>query len=285
MFPDLRNKKFIDISTNKPVFVKNQFENIAILEDDQRIDVKKLMDKNYYDDYIDPSTFFSQSNLQVFADKIKSIPNETLQKMKDDTSESIVIEYDPEDEKRALEKKAKEMYSTNSNAAISQIEKFKNLIDEDEMGELSTNTVVTNEPIKSQPTPIRQHPIQPTQQPLMDPPQDPMITMFKNIKKNTDFKISIDIDNKIPRPDFIEMMEDSYEVSIIDYLAKEFTKNIISDTSMIENKIKDAIKNIVYKKEEKAEDPIVKKEDKTPSTKPRRKKLNNSTESLKNKTE
>ena len=270
MFPDLRNKKFIDISTNKPVFVKNQFENIAILEDDQRIDVKKLMDKNYYDDYIDPSTFFSQSNLQVFADKIKSIPNETLQKMKDDTSESIVIEYDPEDEKRALEKKAKEMYSTNSNAAISQIEKFKNLIDEDEMGELSTNTVVTNEPIKSQPNPIRQH---------------PMITMFKNIKKNTDFKISIDIDNKIPRPDFIEMMEDSYEVSIIDYLAKEFTKNIISDTSMIENKIKDAIKNIVYKKEEKAEDPIVKKEDKTPSTKPRRKKLNNSTESLKNKTE
>ena len=108
---------------------------------------------------------------------------------------------------------------------------------------------------------------------------------IKNIKKNTDFKISIDIDNKIPRPDFIEMMEDSYEVSIIDYLAKEFTKNIISDTSMIENKIKDAIKNIVYKKEEKAEDPIVKKEDKTPSTKPRRKKLNNSTESLKNKTE
>ena len=42
MFPDLRNKKFIDISTNKPVFVKNQFENIAILEDDQRIDVKKI---------------------------------------------------------------------------------------------------------------------------------------------------------------------------------------------------------------------------------------------------
>ena len=80
---------------------------------------------------------------------------------------------------------------------------------------------------------------------------DPMINLFKNVKKNTDFKISIEILNKIPRPDFTEMMEDSYEVSIIDYLSDEFTKKIISDPSIIKDKIKEEIKRIVYKENKK----------------------------------
>jgi hypothetical protein len=63
---------------------------------------------------------------------------------------------------------------------------------------------------------FKQFPVSKVYQP---PVEDPIITMFKNCKRNKDFKISLDIEDKIPRPDFIEMMEDSYTTSIIEFLA------------------------------------------------------------------
>jgi hypothetical protein len=77
--------------------------------------------------------------------------------------------------------------------------------------------------------------------------------MFKNVKRNTDFKISLDVENKIPRYDFIEMMEDSYNTSIIDFLATEFTNNLLENPDIIKNKIKEEIERLVYKKESKVE--------------------------------
>ena len=78
--------------------------------------------------------------------------------------------------------------------------------------------------------------------------QDPVIGMFKNVKRNTEFKINLKVDGKIPRLDFIEMMEDSYEVSIIEYLADEFTNNLLKDPSIIRNKIINEIKSLIDKK-------------------------------------
>ena len=66
---------------------------------------------------------------------------------------------------------------------------------------------------------------------------DPIISMFKKAKRNANFKLAIDIEKKIPRLDFIEMMEDSYETSIIDYLAQEFTDSILANPGLIKEKI------------------------------------------------
>jgi len=74
------------------------------------------------------------------------------------------------------------------------------------------------------------------------------VGFFLYSSKFIDFNISIEIENKIPRIDFIEMMEDSYETSIIDFLAEEFTDKIIRNPDFIKNLIKDKIDSIVYKK-------------------------------------
>ncbi len=91
---------------------------------------------------------------------------------------------------------------------------------------------------------------QPIQQPTYQQPvqvvEDPIITMFKNVKRSKDFSISLEIKNKIPRPDFIEMMEDSYNTSIIDFLASEFTDNLLKNPHIIEDMIKQKIKELVY---------------------------------------
>jgi hypothetical protein len=99
---------------------------------------------------------------------------------------------------------------------------------------------------------FKQFPVSKVYQP---PVEDPIITMFKNCKRNKDFKISLDIEDKIPRPDFIEMMEDSYTTSIIEFLADEFTNNLLQNPNIIKEKIINEIKTIVYG-EEKIEEPL-----------------------------
>lgn len=248
MFPQLKSKKFFDISSGKVVNVIDQFENIAILDDKTRIDVKRLLDKSFYDEYIDPKEFFNQQNYQIFTEKIKSIPDEVIQKM-EGNDESLIMEYDPEEEKRALLEKARTMNPIND--IQNQIDKFKDLMDETPPIIINDVDVNPDRPIiQSQPTQTFTQPTQPLTVPIMEQPklEDPMIIMFKNAKRNTDIKISLDIEDKIPKPEFIELMEDSYEVSIIDFLSEEFTKKILENPSIIKDKIKKEIENIVYKK-------------------------------------
>jgi len=250
MFPNLKNKKFTDITTNESFVVIDQFENIAILNNKERVDVKKLLDRNYYDEYIDPNTFFDEKNLQVFTEKIKSISTEMLDNIRDDDGPAV-MPYDPEEEKRLLQQKANEMYKVDpSNIARSQMEKFKDLMDEEDIPTtFKVDQERINEEMGQSPSPSvvsYQQDIY-TQTHIEKPTQDPILSMFKNVKRNVDFKISIDVIDKIPRTDFIEMMEDSYDISIIDFLAEEFTQGIIKDPSIIKHRIKDEIKRIVYK--------------------------------------
>lgn len=274
MFPNLKNKKFTDINTNESFVVIDQFENIAILNNKERVDVKKLLDRNYYDEYIDPKTFFDEKNLQVFTEKIKSISTEVLNNIKDD-DEPAVMSYDPEEEKRLMQERANEMYnrSNPTNAIRNQMEKFKDLIDEDDVVEFKVDQSRIDEEISMKSSEQIQHPQQTITQTITQPiqevhtgpapvtQQDPILSMFKNVKKNVDFKMSIDITNKIPRADFIEMMEDSYDISIIDYLAEEFTQNIIKDPSIIKKNIKEEIEKIVYNKKKDRVIPHVPPED------------------------
>ena len=67
---------------------------------------------------------------------------------------------------------------------------------------------------------------------------DPIITMFRKAKRPSNFKINVDIEKKIPRLDYIEMMMESYpETSIIECLAQEFTDSIINNPDVIKDKI------------------------------------------------
>ena len=112
------------------------------------------------------------------------------------------------------------------------------------------NKLLNPESEEVQQVQVNRNPVQqPVSQPYQQPVQvveDPIITMFKNVKRSKDFSISLEIKNKIPRLDFIEMMEDSYNTSIIDFLATEFTDNLLRNPQIIEDMIKQKIKEVVY---------------------------------------
>ena len=229
---------------------------------------------------VKPENFFSnQGAYNSLADKIKNIPQHLI---KDDpnagqafvriedpegnptttafdnairvpTNESAIIQVNPEDERAALAAKYGVVNPTES--INKQNEAFAKLLGEDTSDEeVQVIQVDREEEVKPVPSLGNEQAKQnwnneqiKVVQPVVE---DPIIKMFKGVKRSLDFNVSIDIDNKIPRVDFIEMMEDSYETSIIDFLADEFTNNIVSNPDMIKEMIKVKINEVVYGKKE-----------------------------------
>ena len=262
----LDNKKFRNNKTGEVVKVISTFENIAILENKQRTTVGELLNPSAFTEEIDPSSFFSnQSAYNTLAEKIKTIPTHMI---KDDESsstinvsptynsdmqfspnvnESAVVMTTEEDERAELARK----YGVTEDATQSlqkQNEAFAKILgdeSEDELPQVFNQMV--NEPVQRVEV-QREEIAQPIRSEVAQPvaAEDPIITMFKRTKKSVEFKVSVDISDKIPRLDFIEMMEDSYDISIIDFLADEFTNKILQNPSLIRESVKSKIKQLVY---------------------------------------
>lgn len=256
---NLASKIFKNNTTGEIVKVIDSFENIAILENKQKIDTRLLMDSSKWTEQVDPSSFFNnQSAYNFLAEKIKNIPTHMLADDDENvvrvnpyngddfgpvSNESAIIMSSEDDERKELERKYGVQNNNQSNL-IKQNEAFAKILGEDSEDLPTIQNTIKEESIQR--VEVKRDPIINTKVEKSESSQDPILTMFSKTKRNVEFKINIEILDKIPRLDFIEMMEDSYETSIIDYLADEFTNKIINDPSQIRSSIKDKIKQIVY---------------------------------------
>jgi hypothetical protein len=254
----LKNRKYTDLSNGRVVQVTDHFEDIVILDGKSKVKLSTLLNDKLYDEYIDPMNFFrNESLVNAFTEKIRQLPNEQIRESAFDQpkllnnygnpldridDEPAVLPYDPEEEKQQLIAKAKKMFGSPQNAVERQMESFKDLLVEEEE---QTTVEEKNDTNLFDKTPVNNFMNQP---PTNTQSLDPIIQMFRNVKRNTEFNIKFEINNKIPRLDFIEMMEDSYNTSIIDFLAEEFTNQILLNPQVIKNKIKDQINLMLHKK-------------------------------------
>ena len=75
----LANKSFKNNLTGEVVTVIDSFENIAILENKQKVNVNTLMNSALYTEEIDPMSFFNnQGAYNILAEKIKNIPTDQI---------------------------------------------------------------------------------------------------------------------------------------------------------------------------------------------------------------
>jgi hypothetical protein len=242
---NLANKTFRNNQTNEVVRVIDSFENIAILEGKQRLDVRDLMNSTLYTEEIDVSSFFNNNSLgDTIANDIRGISESMISDNSNGeisinlgdnnnfkaSNENITSVYTEEDERAELARK----YGA-SNDNLSDLEKHN-----DSFSKLLNNDSEEEEKVVNNKTSA---PKQDLNYKQID--EDPISKMFKGIKRTVDFSIDISIDNKIPRIDFIEMMEDSYETSIINFLASEFTDKLLRNPSIIESLIKDKIIKLI----------------------------------------
>ncbi len=258
----LSNKKFRNNKTGEIVKVIDSFEDIAILENKQKVNVSNLMNTSLYTEEIDPNIFFnSQGSYNILAEKIKSI---NTSNMRDDDDNIPVtnsptdakfipanydsaITYSSEEEERA-ELARKYGISQNNNSELQrQNEAFAKLLEDETLSDVETSATVETILPEKNITPMKSQQVN----------EDPILTMFKNVKRNKEFSITLEINNKIPRPDFIELMEDSYNVSIIDFLAEEFTQSLLQNPYVIKDSIVNKIKEMVYGKSESTVNPQI----------------------------
>jgi hypothetical protein len=282
----LNNRTFKDNITGEILKVIDSFENIAILENKTKIDARRLMDPNYFTEQVDPASFFSNQNAyDSLFEKIKTIPSENIP---DDNGEvrpkitmdstyrptdddSAVIYGSIDDEKEELARKYGVSMDSNQSVARQNEAFAKILEDSEELDELPVvpapkKVIVDEEP------PVQRVEIdrdngtvvingQNTEPTYPKTKEDPIYTMFRGVKRSVEFSLDLKLENKIPRLDFIEMMEDSYEKSIIDFLADEFMRELLKDPKTLKESIKSKIKEMVYGKPKRtvAKRPAVKK--------------------------
>ena len=253
----LANKVFKNNITGEDVKVIDSFENIAILENKQKINVNTLMDTSQYTEQIDPGSFFNnQGAYNSLAEKIKNIPTANIvdeegvisvnvgDNLSPVSNESAIVMTTEEDERAALMQKYG-VVDDNTNAISKQNEAFSKILgeDSDELPPVPVKKTQLNVDNVQHVEVAREVYQPPTQRVNIE---DPIITMFKGVKRNVKFDINIEISDKIPRLDFIEMMEDSYETSLIEFLADEFTNKILQNPSIIRDTITEKIKLLVY---------------------------------------
>lgn len=266
----LNNRTFKDNRTGEILKVVDSFENIAYLENKTKIDSRRLMDTNYFTEQVDPKSFFNNQNAyDSLFEKIKTIPADRIP---DDNGEitpnvgrdngyippmeeeSAVVYSSIDDEREELARKYGAGLDTKS--LSKQNEAFTRILgDSEEVNDLP--------PIpESQPmAPVafedevqrvnvdREMPsIKPVEAKASETVVDPIVIMFKGVKRSVEFNLDLKLENKIPRLEFIELMEDSYEKSIIEFLADEFTNELLKDPKALKERISNKIREMVYTK-------------------------------------
>jgi hypothetical protein len=300
---NLINKEFREVGAKETFRIIDVHKNIAITDSREKVDVSRLQDPRFYvmigptqlisenvdgkkfninldSDYIDPNQFLNSNNtLKLFADTIKSIPTENLPQddvnipvtgyvnknsnMPANNDSAIIIDNDYDE---AAEIARKYGVSSVGDSIRSQNEKFAEFIDPEEFSDEITRPVsisqvpelpnTNSNNVKSDPPP--------TQHIRVD---DPVTSMFRNVKRTVDFSLDIKLENKIPRLDFIEMMEDSYQISIIEFLAEEFTEELLKNPNGLKKMVSDKIRSLVYKNEKVPKSKVVRKKSTTPRKK------------------
>lgn len=278
----LSNRSFRDNRTGEVIKVIDSFENIAILENKTKIDTRRLLDTNFFTEEIDPGKFLDTTPAysSIF-EEIKKLPTNNIPDEKGEIKptvsmdsryippvedDSAVIYSSIDDEKEELARK----YGVNPNSsdAVSrQNEAFTKILGE-ESPEAAEIPVVPAPAAYQRPR-IDEEPVQridvdreSNREVYVNdnqPKIDPIVTMFKGVKRSVEFNLDLKLENKIPRLDFIEMMEDSYEKSIIEYLAQEFTDELLKNPASLRESIANKIREMVYEKPKAASRPATKR--------------------------
>ena len=298
-----KNKTFKEIKTGNIINIIDSYENIAISDDRRKFKTNDLTNPSYFeevvglnfksinesfkpigDDIIDPTLFFeNQSNYDNLFNKIKEMP---IDNIRDDDNgvvvkgdqipyslqqnvnatrmpqpDQVLYETSEDDAKSELLKKYSNQYDMSNALVQKQNEALERILDpnkpEIEVDLDDDSNIGMNSSAISNTERIYRDPVQ------KEVVESPVVILFKSAKRSVDLDLSVKINNKIPRLDFIEMMEDSYEESIIDWLSNSIANEIISDISDIKKQISDKIKVMIKEKnglKDSSKKEVIKKE-------------------------
>lgn len=268
----LNNRTFKDNKTGEVLKVIDSFENIAIFENKTKIDVRRLMDPNNFTEQVDPNLFFNQNTYSSIFENIKNIQTDRIPNDDGEITPSVTIDnnYRPpveddsaiiyssvDDEREELARKYGAGLDTQS--LSKQNEAFTRILGEDTDEANDLPPVPESRAIPAarfeediQKVIVERETVAKVVNKVAEPTVDPIVIMFKGVKRSVDFNLDLKLENKIPRLEFIELMEDSYDKSIIEFLAEEFMNELLKDPKALKERISNKIREMVYEKDKKA---------------------------------
>jgi hypothetical protein len=88
-------------------------------------------------------------------------------------------------------------------------------------------------------------PITPPKPP--EPKVDPIQMMFKMFKNNYPVKLNVEIEENIPNPTFIGMVQENVEADAVEYYAKVISDKLLKDPTKLKDEIYKQLKSIIDK--------------------------------------
>jgi hypothetical protein len=250
---------FVDKTTGEQVRIVNEDVNFYVLDNSVRIKKDVFMKKYEQSIEVDPNDFFKPRNMSAdpltnLANQIKSLdPSKvndpppgggtqvkyTPPVVLSDTSmsESAVrqpqieapIHMTPEEKRAYLTEWAK----TQPGAQIPQIQ-------QKDWEEEERRLLNGDKPIEIKPP---------------EPKVDPIEMMFKMFKSNYPVKLKLEIEENIPNPTFIGMVQENVEADAVEYYANLISNKMLQNPSKLKTEIYNQLKAIINKelgiKEEK----------------------------------
>ena len=240
------DKTYYDVSTGENINILNEDINFYTLSNGVRIKKDVFLKRYEERQEIDPNNFFksnfSNDPLYNLANKIKSMDTSNVS----DNDSGTKVKYTPPvvlsdtslppgavlkqpqveeqisltpDQKRAM---LEEWKRTHPGAQINDVQ---NRTWEDENEE--TKPVYEQKNIKP------------------EPKVDPLQMMFKMFKNNYPIKLNLVIEENIPNPSFIGMIQENVEADAIEYYSNLISDKILKDTKKLRVDIYNQLKEIV----------------------------------------
>ncbi len=244
---------FVDKSTGEEVRIVNEDVNFYVL--DNRVSIKKDVFAKKYEQRseVDPAAFFqtfkSNDPLANLAQQLKNMDTSKIPDVPDggarvkyiekpvvlaDTSlppGAVIkqpqfegeVEITPEQRKAMIEKWRKEQ----PGAQIPSVQER----DWEEEDEILLNGGKPIEPKINK----------------VEPKVDPIQMMFKMFKNNYPVKLNVEIEENIPNPTFIGMVQENVEADAVEYYANLISDKLLKDPTRLKSVIYEQLKSIINK--------------------------------------
>lgn len=227
---DIINKSFIrkGIKGEQIRKVKNIDNDYIIFDDDARIKIENFMKQ--FEEVIDPDDFFSKGTKSL-GDRLDNIMQGKVADTEISIGESAVPDtYRPPvpTQKPVMPDVSKYHYE-NSEFPTEQ--------------ETATSTEASVRPVQHA-QPIKQ--------------ESPEISLFKKMKRNYKVNLLLKITELIPDPKNIQIMNNMFDMSVVDYLTNDIFMKIVGDPHDFKQLIKEQIEATINKKPKKAKKPQAK---------------------------
>jgi len=249
----MSNNVYVDKSTGEQVKILQEDTNFYVLDNSVRIKKDVFVKKYEQQKEIDPDSFFKTSNFSndPLSNMAKQLMNMDTSKIPDVATEGAQVKYieptvvlndsslppgasvkqpqmegsiqlSPAEKKAMLEQWRK----TQPGAQIPEVQN-RNWDDDERF-------LNGDKPIE---TPTKKE----------EPKVDPIKMMFKMFKNNYPVKLTIEIEENIPSPVFIGMVQENVEADAIEYYSNIISDKIMKDPSSLKFQIYEQLKSIINK--------------------------------------